>query len=174
MFGFRRRHEDPSPSIVELVRGIVSDAIRLVRENVELVKARFSRTVKRAGIGAGVAAGGATMVFLGLVGLLVAAGLGLALVVDPWVAALIVSGALLGAGAAVAMLGVKEVRTAIDERSHGPVDMETALQETRYRLEAELDALTAKLDPRHGSNELQETATTNGRARTMPMPRTPK
>jgi hypothetical protein len=171
---FRRRHEDPSPSIVELVRGIVSDAIRLVRENVDLVKARFSRTLKRAGIGAGVAAGGATMVFLGLVGLLVAAGLGLALVVDPWLAALIVSGALLAVGAAVALLGVKEVRTAIDERTQGPVDMETALQETRYRLEAELDALTAKLDPRHSSHELKQAASTNGSAQTMPMPRTPK
>jgi hypothetical protein len=173
MLGFRRKPADPSPSIVDLVKSISSDAVRLVRENLELVKARFARTAKRAGIGAGVAAGGATLAFLGFVGLLVAAGLGLALVVPPWTAALIVAGALLGAGAAFAMLGVREVQSAIDERSQGPVDMETALQETRYRLEAELDALAAKLDPRHGSNG-HKTAVTNGSTRTMPMSRTPK
>jgi hypothetical protein len=171
MLGLRRKH-DSSPSIVELVRKIAADALRLPREEIELVKARFGRTFKRIGIGAGVAAAGGTMAFLGAVGVLVAIGLALGLVLPAWAAALVVAGALLLAGAIALKLGVSEVQTAIDQRSTGPVDLETAVQETRYRLEAELDALTARLDPRAGSHGSVETAATNGHARTQP--RTPK
>lgn len=169
MLGLRRKG-DSSPSIVQLVKGLVTDAIRLVRVEVDLVKARFSRTARRAGIGLGVAAGGATLAFLGAVGLLVAAGLGLGLVLPAWAAALVVAGALIGAGGALARLGISEFRTAMESRSSGPVQIETELQETRYRLEAELEALSARLDPRHRA--VVETAQTNGHAQTLP--RTPR
>lgn len=171
MLGFRRK-QDPSPSVVDLVRRIVADALRLPREEIELLKARFERTLKRIGIGAGVAAAGGVLGFLGAIGVLVAIGLALGLVLPAWAAALVVAGALLGAGAAAATLGVSEVRTAIDQRSTGPVDLETAVQETRYRLEAELDALAARIDPRHGSDSPVKTAASNGHAQTLP--RTPR
>ena len=57
-------------------------------------------------------------------------------------------------------------RTAMESRASGPPEIETELQETRYRLEAELEALIAKLDPRH--HALTESARTNGHAQTPP------
>ena len=143
-----RRRSNSSPSLVQLVKGLVSDTMRLARVEVDLVKGRFSRTAKRAGIGLGIAAGGTTLAFLGAVGVLVAIGLALGLVLPAWAAALVVAGALLGAGGAAAKLGVAQFRTAMESRASGPPEIETELQETRYRLEAELEALTAKLDPR--------------------------
>jgi putative superfamily III holin-X len=169
VLGFRRKG-DGSPSIVQLVRGLIAEAIRLVRVEVDLVKARFSRTARRAGIGLGVAAAGATLAFLGAVGVIVATGLALGLVLPAWAAALVVAGALLGAGGATARLGVAQFRTAMESRASGPPEIETELPETRYRLEAELEALTAKLDPRH--HALAESARTNGHAQTLTrMPR---
>jgi hypothetical protein len=170
MLGFRRKSES-SPSLVALVRSLISDAVRLVHVEVDLVKARFSRTAKRAGIGLGVAAGGATLAFLGAVGVFVAIGLALGLVLPAWTAALVVAGALLGGGAAAARIGVAQFRTAMESRASGPPEIETELEETRYRLEAELEALTAKLDPRR-PHALGETALTNGHAQTLP--RTPR
>jgi hypothetical protein len=157
MFTFRRK-SDPSPSLVQLVRGVVADALRLLRVEVDLVKARCSRTVKRAGIAAGLLAGGGVMAFLGVVGVLVAIGLALGVVLPAWAAALVVAGVLIGAGAATAVLGRAELQKAMDARVSGPVDIETDVQETRYRLEAELEALTAKLDPRHRALEAAEDA----------------
>jgi putative superfamily III holin-X/uncharacterized protein DUF3618 len=154
-----RRKSDPSPSIVQLGKKLVSDALRLARVEADLVKARFSAMLRRAGLGAGLVAGGAVMAFLGIVGVLVAVGLALGIVLPAWVAALVVAGTLIGAGAATAVLGRNELRAATKARSSGPVEIETELQETRYRLEAELEALTAKVDPRH-------LAGNNGSART--------
>jgi hypothetical protein len=148
VFPFRRK-SDPSPSVVELVRRLAADALRLARVERDLVRARFSTMVKRAGLGAGLVAGGATMAFLGVVGVLVAIGLALGIVLPAWAAALVVAGALIGAGAATAVLGRSELKGAMEARSSGPVEIETELQETRYRLEAELEALSTKVDPRH-------------------------
>ena len=138
MFPFRRK-SDPSASIVQLARNLVSDALRLARVEADLVKARFSKTLRRAGIGAGLVAGGAVMAFLGAVGVLVAIGLALGIVLPAWAAALVVAGALIGAGAATAVLGQNELQTALEMRSSGPIEIETELQDTRYRLEAELE-----------------------------------
>jgi hypothetical protein len=160
-----RRKKDSSPSLVQLVRNVVADALRLLRVEVDLVKARSRRTVKRAGIAAGLLTGGGVMAFLGLVGVLVAIGLALGIVLPEWAAALVVAGALIGAGAATAVLGRAEMQKAMDARSSGPVDIETEVQETRYRLEAELEALSSKLDVRHKAIEAAEDA--NGRAQTL-------
>ena len=164
MLSFRRRH-DNSPSIVQLAKSVVTDALRLVRAEIDLVKARFSRALKRAGIAVGVLLGAATLAFLGAVGLLVVVGLALAIVLPAWASALIVSGALLVGGAAIGMLGVAQLRAAMEAKSSGPVEIEVELQETRYRLEAELESLSAKLDPRH-KHDSTPVVTTNGKAQT--------
>jgi len=100
------------------------------------------------------------MAFLGIVGVLVAIGLALGIVLPAWAAALVVAGALIGAGAATAALGRNELQSAMEARSSGPAAIDTELQETRYRLEAELEALSAKIDPRHRPG-------TNGRTQTL-------
>jgi len=159
---FWRRH-DNSPSLVQLVKDLVSDGLRLLRVEIDLAKARFSRMLKQAGIAAGILLAAAMVAGLGAIGLLVATGVALAIVLPAWAAALIVSGALLICGATTGVLGLRLLRAAMRARTHGPVDIETELQETRYRLEAELEALTAKLDPRQSS--------TNGHAQTQRTPR---
>jgi uncharacterized membrane protein YqjE len=158
MLGFRRRH-DGSPSILQLAKSLVSDALRLARVEVELAKARFATMLKRTGVAVGILLAAAFIATLGLVGLLVTVGIALAIVLPAWAAALIVAGALVLGGAAAAAIGIRELRSAMQARTHGPPDIETELQETRYRLEAELDALSAKLDPRHASTSH---ASTNG------------
>jgi Putative Actinobacterial Holin-X, holin superfamily III len=168
---FRRKH-DNSASLVQLGKSLVSDALRLVRVEIDLLKARFSRTVKQAGIAVGILFAAAFVVGLGAVGLLVAAGLGLAVVLPAWAAALIVAGALLVAGSAAGAFGVKQLRGAMQARTHGPPDIETELQETRYRLEAELEALTTKLYPRHRSHSVETApAGSNGHAQPLRTPR---
>lgn len=172
MLGFRRRN-DSSPSLVQLVKELVSDALRLVRVEIDLVKARFSRTLKQAGIAAGVLLAAALVAGLGAVGLLVAAGIALAIALPGWAAALIVAGALVVGGATAGVLGVRLLRAAMQARTHGPPDIETELQETRYRLEAELEAITSKLDPRHRSHTVAQPAGTNGSAADQTL-RTPR
>jgi hypothetical protein len=100
---------------------------------------------------------------------LVAIGLALGLVLPAWAAALIVAGALIGAGAATSKLGLAELHKAMESRASGPVEIEAELQETRYRLESELEALSSRLDPRHRA--VAQSAGTNGHAQTPP--RTP-
>jgi acyl-coenzyme A thioesterase PaaI-like protein len=73
MYCFRRKSE-ASPRIAQLAKNLVADALRLTRVEADLVKARFSAMLRRAGIGAGLVAGGAVMAFLGIVGVLVANG----------------------------------------------------------------------------------------------------
>lgn len=168
---FKRRH-DNSPSLVQLVKDVVADALRLVRVEIDLVKARFSRMLKQAGIAAGILLAAAMVAGLGGIGLLVAVGIALAIVLPAWAAALIVAGALLLGGAATGMVGVRLLRAAMQARVHGPVDIETELQETRYRLEAELEAITSKLDPRHHSHGAEPPSGTNGHvAQTLRFPR---
>ena len=168
---FRRKH-DNSPSLVQLVKDLVSDALRLARVELNLVKARFSRTVKQAGIAAGVLLTAALVAGLGAIGLLVTAGIALAIVLPAWAAALIVAGMLLLGGAGAGLLGMSLLRAAMQARTHGPPEIETELQETRYRLEAELEAITSKLDPRHRSHTVESPpAGTNGRAQTLRTPR---
>ncbi len=168
---FRRKH-DSSPSLVELVKGLVSDALRLARVQLDLVKARFSRTVKRAGIAVGILAAAAFLAVLGTIGLLVTVGIALSIVLPAWAAALLVAGALVLGGAATGAVGARQLKAAMQARTQGPPEIETELQETRYRLEAELEALTSKLDPRHRSQTAENGAHTNGSvARTLRTPR---
>jgi hypothetical protein len=168
---FWRRH-DNSPSLVQLAKALVSDALRLVRVEVDLVKARFSRMLKQAGIAAGILLAAALVAGLGGIALVVAAGIALAIVLPAWAAALIVGGGLLFGGAATGLVGLRLLRAAMQARTHGPPDLETELQETRYRLEAELEALTSKLDPRHRPHEAEPPSGVNGHvAQTARSPR---
>lgn len=169
---FWRKH-DNSPSLVQLAKDLVSDALRLVRVEIDLAKARFSRMLKQAGIAVGILLAAALVAGLGAIGLLVAAGIALAIVLPAWAAALIVAGMLLAGGATTAVLGIGLLRAAMRARTHGPAEIETELQETRYRLEAELEAITSKLDPRHRSHTSEApVAGTNGHtAQTLRTPR---
>jgi len=55
--------------------------------------------------------------------------------------------ALFALGAA----GRQQLEAASSARTSGPADIERDLADTRYRLEAELEAISARIDPRHRS-----------------------
>jgi|SRR5581483_4651208 len=146
-----------SPSLVQLLKDLFSDAVRYLQVELDLVRARFAKALRHAGLGIGLLLGAAIIGFLGFTGLLVTAGLALAIVLPGWAAALIVAGAVLGLATFLGLSGVQQLRAASRARTAGPPEIEGEAADTRYRLEADLDALSAKLDPRHKAS-----ARTNG------------
>jgi len=145
---FRR---NGGPPLLQLVRDLGSDTQRLVRTEVELAKARFSAALKHAGIGAGLLSGAALMGVFAAAGVFAAIGLAVALELPAWAAALVVVALLLGLAALLAALGRAQLRAAAAARTTGPVAIEAELADTRYRIDAELEAISARLDPRHRS-----------------------
>jgi hypothetical protein len=146
---FRR---NGGPPLLQLAKDLTSDAQRLVRTEIDLVKARFSAALKHAGVGAGLFAGSALLGVFAAAGVFTAIGLAVALELPGWAAALVVVALLVGLAALLAALGRSQLRTAADARTTGPASIETDLADTRFRLEAELEEISARLDPRHRSS----------------------
>jgi hypothetical protein len=159
LFRLSRNGGRSSPSLTELVRSLVSDGLRLVGVEIELVKARFAQALRQAGIGIAILLAAAILVLFGAAGLLVTAGVALAIVLPAWAAGLIVAAALLLTGTGACLLGLSQLRAAASARTSGPLEIETELKETRYRLEAELEALSSRLDPRRRAHTEHSTPT---------------
>jgi Putative Actinobacterial Holin-X, holin superfamily III len=83
-------------SAMALVRRLIDEVLTLFRQEIALATAELSRSLTRARTGIGSIATGGAVAFAGLLLLLQAAVLGLALVLPAWLAALIV-GAVVGA-----------------------------------------------------------------------------
>jgi uncharacterized membrane protein YqjE len=99
-------------STSELLRELSQQTGDLVRKEMELAKAELREKGKAAGIGAG-AFGGAGLVALYAVGALTAAAiLALAIVMDAWLAALIVGVGYLAVAGVLALTGRKKVEQA--------------------------------------------------------------
>jgi uncharacterized membrane protein YqjE len=99
-------------STAELLRQLSQQTGDLVRQEMELAKAELREKGKAAGVGAGMF-GGAGLVALYAVGALTACAiLALAIVVDAWLAALIVGGAYLALAGVLALTGRKKVEQA--------------------------------------------------------------
>ena len=105
--------DDPSDkSVGELIRSMSEDLSSLVRDEIRLAQAEVGQKAKKAGIGIG-AFGGAGVVALYGLGVLIAAGvLGLANVVSPWLAALIVGVVLFVVAGVAALVGKKQLSQA--------------------------------------------------------------
>jgi hypothetical protein len=100
-------------SVAELVQDMSQQLSTLVRDELRLAKAELGEKGKRAGIGAGLFGGAGVVSLYGLAALLFAAGLGLAKVVDGWLAALIIAVALFVVGGIMALVGKKQVNQAV-------------------------------------------------------------
>jgi hypothetical protein len=91
------------------VGGLLSDLARqsglLLRQEVALVKAEMLGKLTQVGTGVGMLAAGGLVAFAGLLYVLAAAMFGLAMVVDLWLAALIVGMAVLILGGALLWIG---------------------------------------------------------------------
>ncbi|NMR19711.1 phage holin family protein [Cellulomonas fimi] len=97
------------PSLGELFSRLSEQSSRLVRAEIDLAKAELAQKAKASGIGAGLLAGAGFFGFFAFAVLLTTAILALALVVEPWLAALIVAVALLVIAAVLALLGKRSL-----------------------------------------------------------------
>src|SRR5439155_17272580 len=100
-------------SMAGLLADLADQMSSLFRQEVALLKAELVEKLGLIGQGVGAVAAGALIVFSGWLALLAAAVLGLAVVVTPWLAALIVGLVVLGLGAALVYFG----KSRLDARS---------------------------------------------------------
>jgi hypothetical protein len=104
---------DPSDrSVGELVRSLSEDLTTLVRDELRLAQAEVSDKAKKAGVGIGAFGGAGVVALYGLGVLIAAAVLGLAAVVSPWLAALIVAVVLFVVAGVAALVGKKKLSQA--------------------------------------------------------------
>jgi hypothetical protein len=95
---------------------------RLVRGEIQLAKTELVTKLKEAGVGAGLLVGAALFGFFLLAVLITAGVLGLATVVAPWLAALIVAAVLLVITGVLALLGVKALKKGVPPVPQQAVD----------------------------------------------------
>jgi len=95
---------------------------RLIRGEIQLAKTELITKLKEAGVGAGLLVGAALFGFFLLAVLITAGVLGLATVVAPWLAALIVAAVLLVITGVLALLGVKALKKGVPPVPQQAVD----------------------------------------------------
>jgi hypothetical protein len=107
----RRDNVEPFPPprserpIADLFADLARDASMLVRQEVALAKAEIAQGLAGMGVGAAMIVAGGMVALMGVGFLLLAAVYALSLVVEPWLAALIVGGTVIVLGAGLAFLG---------------------------------------------------------------------
>lgn len=101
------------PSVGELFSRLSEQSSRLVRSEIELAKAELARKAKAGAIGAGLLAGAALFGFFGFAVILTTIILALSLVLEPWLAALIVAVVLLAIAGVLALLGKKSLEKGV-------------------------------------------------------------
>ena len=112
-------------AVGELVQDLSQQTAALVRKELQLAQIELTEKGKRAGIGAGLF-GTAGVIALYAVGVFIAAAvMGLATVVEPWIAAVIVGVVMLAAAGIASLMGKKQVEQAV------PPAPEQAIQSTK-------------------------------------------
>ena len=108
------------PTLGALVNQLTTEVPELIRSEIRLAQAEMAEKGKRAGIGIGMFSGAGLLAFFGVGTLLATVILALSLVMDAWVAALIVTVVLFIATAVLALMGkskVQEATPAMPERA---------------------------------------------------------
>ena len=122
----------PAPadaSLGELIKAMSADLSRLVRDEIQLAQTEISAKVKQAGVGVGAFGGAGVLALYGIAVLIAAAVLGLAVVLAPWLAALIVGVVVLAIAGIAALIGkrkVSEAAPAVPERTVASVKEDVA------------------------------------------------
>jgi Putative Actinobacterial Holin-X, holin superfamily III len=96
--------------LVGLLSDLARDVALLVRQEIALARAELIEAYRPLAGDLGLVAGGALIAFAGFLVLLAAAVLALDQVIEPWLAALIVGGATLVIGIALAVVGRNRLR----------------------------------------------------------------
>lgn len=104
--------DPPEPSIAQLVTQLSEQSSRLVRDEIKLATVELQEKAKRAGIGAGLFGVAGAAALFGAGALTACAILLLDLVLDAWLAALIVAVLLFVVAGILALVGKKQVQRA--------------------------------------------------------------
>src|SRR5215210_3056408 len=117
---FRRTPEDDKP-LGELVQDLSRQTSTLIRQEMRLAQAELAEKGRHASKGAGMFGGAGLVALYGVGALIAAAILGLATVLEPWIAAAAIGAGLLLTAGILALTGKKELEEA------GPPKPEQAL-----------------------------------------------
>jgi membrane protein len=124
-----RTEEISDRSVGELVQQLSQQTATLVRKEMRLAQVELQEKGKRAGTGAGMFGGAGLVALYGVGALVAAAILGLATVLEPWIAAAAIGAALLLVAGILALTGKKE----LDEV--GPPKPELAMESMQRDVE---------------------------------------
>ena len=108
------------PTLGALVHDLTQQVPQLIRSEIRLAQAELTEKGKRAGIGVGMFSGAGLLAFFGFGTLIATIVLALSLVMDGWLAALIVTVVLFAGAGVLALLGrnkVQEATPAVPERA---------------------------------------------------------
>ena len=97
-------------SIGGLFSDLARESTRLLRQEIALAKVEFASKLGQMGVGAAELVAGGLIAYAGLLVLLAAAVLGLSLVLQPWLAALIIGVLVILIGGGVALKGRRDVK----------------------------------------------------------------
>ncbi|MET0840409.1 MAG: phage holin family protein [Marmoricola sp.] len=100
------------PTLGALVNDLTTQVPELIRSEIRLAQAELTEKGKRAGIGVGMFSGAGLLAFFGFGTLIATAVLALSLVMDGWLAALIVTVVLFVGAGVLALLGKNQVQEA--------------------------------------------------------------
>jgi hypothetical protein len=125
---FRRTGDDDKP-LGELVQDLSRQTSTLIRQEMRLAQAELAEKGRHAGKGAGMFGGAGLVALYGVGALVAAAILGLATVLEPWIAAAAVGVGLLLVAGLLVLTGKKE----LDEA--GPPKPEQALESVQRDVE---------------------------------------
>lgn len=109
----KRRSRREVPPLSVIFGDLRSQVTRLVRGELALLKKELTEKVLRLGVGTGMFVVAALLGFFAIAVLVTTAVLGVALVLPPWLAALLVGVALLVIAALLAMLGLRSLKRAM-------------------------------------------------------------
>lgn len=128
--------EPESRSVGELTRDLSEQTATLVRKELALATTELKEKGQHAGVGIGLFGGAGAISFYALGALVAAAILGLAELVDGWLAALIVAVAMFALAGIAALVGKREVEQATpptpeEAKRSVKVDIETAKEAAR-------------------------------------------
>jgi hypothetical protein len=125
-------------STAELVQHASEQITRLVRDELALARAELAEKGRHAGMGAGLLGGGGLVALYAVGVLIIAAVLGLAVVMPDWLAALIVGVVLLLVAGIMALTGRQQVKQAVPPVPEGTArsvraDVESVTAAVRHR-----------------------------------------
>ena len=124
----RVRSQDDKP-LGELVQDLSRQTSTLIRQEMRLAQAELAEKGRHAGKGAGIFGGAGVVALYGVGALIAAAVLGLATVLEPWIAAAAIGAGLLLVAGILALTGKKEMDEA------GPPKPEQTIESVQQDVE---------------------------------------